>query len=264
MRAYMSAFKLRLKLETQYRAAALGGLICQVFFGVVLIALYTALYETRGQATALSSVVTYVWLQQACFRMLLSTDDELKSTIIEGGMAYNLCRPVSPYFYWYARSFAQKIMGGILRAVPMMLIALFLMPEGYRLGAPASPAMLLLFFLSLFLGLWCVSALDNIAAGFTIRSLDPRGVSALLSLLMMTFSGNILPLTLFPDSWQTALRLTPYAQLLDTPIRLYTGALPEGDIPGSLLIQCFWAAALILFGVLLWQRNLRRVVVQGG
>ena len=244
MRAYMSAFKLRLKLETQYRAAALGGLICQVFFGVVLIALYTALYETRGQATALSSVVTYVWLQQACFRMLLSSDDELKSTIVQGGMAYNLCRPVSPYFYWYARSFAQKIMGGILRAVPMMLIALFLMPEGYRLGAPASPAMLLLFFLSLFLGLLCVSAL--------------------LSLLMMTFSGNILPLTLFPDSWQTALRLTPYAQLLDTPIRLYTGALPEGDILGSLLIQCFWAVALILFGVLLWQRNLRRVVVQGG
>ena len=43
MKAYLSVFRLRRRLETQYRGAALGGIICQMFFGLVLIALYRAL-----------------------------------------------------------------------------------------------------------------------------------------------------------------------------------------------------------------------------
>lgn len=263
MRAYLSTFRLRFKLETQYRGAALGGLFCQLFFALILIALYRALYETRGQAVALSGVVTYVWLQQACFRMLLSSDQELTRTIVEGGMAYTLCRPVSQYFYWFFRSLAQKIMGCALRAAPMVLCAM-LMPDGWRIGAPASLSAMMLFVLSLFIGLICVCALDNIASGATIRSLDPKGISALLSLLMMTFSGNLLPLTLFPDSWQGFLRFSPYTQLLDSPIRLYLGELSGREAALSLLIQAGWTVALIALGALIWRKNLRRVIVQGG
>lgn len=263
MRAYLSTFRLRFKLETQYRGAALGGLVCQLFFAFILIALYRALYETRGQSIALSEVITYVWLQQACFRLLLSSDQELTQTIAEGGMAYHLCRPVSQYFYWYSRALAQKLVGCALRAAPMLLIA-SLLPGGWGIGAPASPHALLLFLASLVPGILCVCALDNIASGVTIHSLDPRGINSLLSLLMVTFSGNLLPLTLFPDAWQAALRFSPYTQLLDAPIRMYTGLLTGKEAAFSLLIQFLWSAALILLGVWIWKRNLKCVVVQGG
>ena len=43
LRPYMTVFRLRALMETQYRAAALGGLVTQVFFGLVYIFMYTAL-----------------------------------------------------------------------------------------------------------------------------------------------------------------------------------------------------------------------------
>ena len=110
----------------------------------------------------------------------------------------------------------------------------------------------------------CVCALDAITMGLTMRTLDHRGIMAVLNLLMMTFSGNILPLTLFPDRWQKVITLLPYAQLLDAPIRLYTGQSSLARAPSVLLIQTIWAAVLIAAGMRLWKNNQKKLIVQGG
>ena len=263
MRAYLSVFRLRRRLETQYRGAALGGIICQMFFGLVLIALYRALYAGKPQALPFSHISTYVWLQQAFFRMLVASDGDLLDRIRTGGIAYDLCRPVSLYGFYYSRILAQKLMGSLLRAVPMLAFAA-LLPAGWGIAPPASAAALGVGLAALLLGLCCVSALENITMGFTMRTLDPRGMQAMLNLLMMVFSGNILPLTLFPDSWQAVISLLPYAQLLDAPIRLYTGEYALASAGRVLLVQGGWCAVLILLGAWLWRANQRRLVIQGG
>ena len=263
MKAYLSVFRLRRRLETQYRGAALGGILCQVFFGLVLIALYRALYAGKPQPMPFSHVATYVWLQQAFFRMLLASDPELLDKIRTGAIAYDLCRPLNLYGFYYVRIMAQKMMGSLLRAVPMLVFAV-LLPEGWGLLPPASPAGFAWSLAGLLLGLLCVSALENITMGFTMRTLDSRGMQALLNLLMMIFAGNILPLTLFPDSWQRVITLLPYAQLLDAPIRLYTGETPPSAAPGILLIQMIWILVLTGAGILFWQANQKRIEIQGG
>ena len=263
MRAYLSAFRMRWKMELQYRGAVVGGVICQVFFGLILVSLYRALYAGKPQAMPIETVASYVWLQQAFFRMQLSSDGELLDKIRTGAIAYDLCRPLHLYGYYYARIAAQKLLGSLLRAAPMLLFA-FLLPRGTGLMLPVSLPALLLSLACLALGLLCTCALENITMAFTMRTLDSRGVQAMLNLLMMTFSGNILPLTLFPDRWQRAITALPYAQVLDTPIRLYTGQYALADAPRAMLIQILWIAALVLLGLLLWQRNQKRMIVQGG
>ncbi len=263
MSAYLATFRMRWKMETQYRGAALGGVFCQIFFGLILIAVYRALYAGRPQTLPLESVVSYVWLQQAFFRMLLSSDSELADKIRTGSIAYDLCRPLSAYGYYYSRALAQKLVGSLLRAAPMLVFAL-LLPPGWRLCVPASLPALGLGLTGLLLGLFCVCALDNLAMGITLRTVDAKGVQALFSLVMMTFSGNILPLPLFPDSWQRAVTLLPYAQLLDAPIRLYTGEWALFQAPRALLVQLLWTALLLGLGLLIWRRNEKEITVQGG
>ena len=263
MRAYFSVFRMRLRMETQYRGAAIGGIACQIFFGLILVALYRALYAGKPQDMPLAHVTTYVWLQQAFFRMLLGSDAELMDKIRSGGIAYDLCRPVHLYGFYYARIMAQKLMGSLLRAAPMLLFAA-LLPEGWGVSLPASVPALLLSVIALGLGLCCVCALENITMAFTMRTLDPRGIQAMLNLLMTILSGNLLPLTLFPDSWQRVLRFFPYAQMLDAPIRLYTGQYVPGMSGSVLLLQALWTLLLVLSGRMLWQRNQRRLVIQGG
>ena len=263
MKAYLSIFRMRRRMETQYRGAVLGGLICQVFFGLVLVAIYRAMYAGKPQAMPLNHVTTYVWLQQAFFRMLLASDPELMDKIRTGAIAYDLCRPLHLYGYYYTRILAQKLTGNVLRAMPMLVIAA-LLPEGWGMCLPASFPALLAALAALILGLFCVSALENITMGFTMRTLDPRGMQGLLNLLMMTLSGNILPLTLFPDSWQRTVTLLPYAQLLDSPIRLYTGEYALSKAPEVLLIQLCWTGILVLAGSIFWSKNQRKLIIQGG
>lgn len=263
MKAYLSVFRMRWRMELQYRGAVVGGIICQVFFGLILIALYRALYQTRPQSMPLASVTTYVWLQQAFFRMLLASDGDLLDKIRTGSIAYDLCRPLQLYGYYYVRIMAQKLVGSLMRAAPMLVFAA-LLPTGWGIQAPVSGPAFLVALMGLLLGLLCVCALENITMAFTMRTLDSRGVQAMLNLLMMTLSGNILPLTLFPDSWQKVITLLPYAQLLDAPIRLYSGQWPLTEAPRVPLTQCVWTLLLIGLGLLLWRQNQKRLIIQGG
>ena len=130
--------------------------------------------------------------------------------------------------------------------------------------APVSPAAFICFLLGLMIGLCCVSALENITMGITMRTLDPKGIQAMLNLLMMILSGNVLPLTLYPDAWQKVITALPYAQLLDAPIRLYTGTRQVAEAPGVLLLQAAWTVVLTGVGIALWKSNQRRLVIQGG
>ncbi len=263
MRAYLSVFRMRLRMETHYRGAVLGGILCQIFFGLILVALYRTLYMGKPQERPFAHVAAYVWLQQAFFRMLLSSDADLMDKIRTGAIAYDLCRPLDLYGFYYARIMAQKLMGSLLRGIPMLVFAC-LLPAGWGLCAPASPQALLAALPALLLGLMCVCAMENITMAFTMRTLDPRGIQALMNLAMMILCGNVLPLTLFPDRWQRVLALLPYAQMLDAPIRLYTGEYGPERAGEVLLIQAVWTGALILLGASLWRRNRKRLLVQGG
>ena len=263
MSAYISAFRMRWKMELQYRGAVIGGVICQIFFGLILVALYRALYAGNPQPQPFEAVAAYVWLQQAFFRMLLSSDNELRDKIRTGSIAYDLCRPLQLYGYYYVRIMAQKLLGSLLRAAPMLIFA-SLLPRGWGLSLPASFPALLLSVLGVGLGLLCTCALENISMGITMRTLDFRGVAAMMNLMMMTLCGNLLPLTLFPDSWQKVITLLPFAQMMDAPIRIYTGEWTLAQAPMVLCRQALWAIALIGLGQFIWQRNQKHMIVQGG
>ncbi|MCR4763088.1 MAG: ABC-2 family transporter protein [Lachnospiraceae bacterium] len=263
MKAYLSVFHIRRKMELQYRGAMLGGILCQMFFGLILISLYRALYASKPQELPISHVVSYVWLQQAFFRMLLASDPDLGDKIRTGSISYDLCRPMDLYGFYYIRIMAQKLTGSLMRGIPMLCFALFL-PRGWGLTLPSSPPGLAISVLALILGLLCVCALENITMAFTMRTLDAKGVQAMLNLLMLILAGNILPLTLFPDSWQKVITLLPYAQLLDAPIRFYTGEYGMDRALRILLVQIVWVFLLTLLGRLMWSRNQKRLILQGG
>ena len=261
--SYFTVFKMRLRMELQYRGAMIGGILCQMFFGLILVALYRALYEGKPQNIPIENVATYVWLQQAFFRMMLASDSELVDKIRSGDISYDLCRPVNMYGFYYARIMAQKLMGSLMRAVPMLAMA-FLLPSGWGMALPKSAIGLLAAIPALLLGLLCVCALENITVAFTMITLDPRGMQGLLKLLMLTLSGNLFPLTLFPESWQKIITFFPYAQLLDAPIRLYTGEYASSDAFKVYAIQAFWVVILIAIGVAMWNTNRKRMIIQGG
>ena len=261
-RPYLTVLRLRALQETQYRAAALGGLVTQVFFGLVYIFLYTALYAGESP-DMLRDTITYVWLQQMFFRMMFSSDGELGSLIMSGGIAYMLVRPVDQHRFWVCRDVGGRFVGALMRLLPMVAIQ-FILPAELRISLPDGWWSFAQFVTSLLIGCVCLCELMSIIDAVTMKTLDKRGISAILSLTMMTFSGNVIPLTLFPDSLQTLIRYQPFAQALDAPIRMYQqcASLPEWAL--TVAVQLTWIFILRWIGRAMWQKQLNNLIVQGG
>ncbi len=259
---YWTAFRVCAARETRYRGAALGGIITQSAFGAILVGLYSALIDPADQAL-LRETVTYVWLQQILFRALFLQDGELTEQIMSGNVCCQLLRPVDPHSWWLFRAMAEKTVGVMMRLLPMLALQL-LLPPAYRMMPPAGPAALAQFLTSLLPGFLVIAQINLIMQAVTMRTLDSRGVSAMINLVMMVLGGNIIPLTLLPERLRAVMRFQPFAQALDAPIRLYLHALPAGEWLLHMALQCFWLAALWLLSRAMWRRNLDRIVIQGG
>jgi ABC-2 type transport system permease protein len=77
-------------------------------------------------------------------------------------------------------------------------------------------------------------------------------------------SGSLLPLSLFPDWMQLALRAQPFAGLLDIPARIYFEQLSGTPAFAGLGLQLFWIIALVLIGRYWLARVLNALEMQGG
>ena len=262
LRPYFTVFRLRALMETQYRAAALGGLVTQVFFGLVYVFLYTALYAGESP-DMLRDTISYVWLQQMFFRMMFSSDGELGNLIMSGGIAYMLVRPVDQHRFWVCRDVAGRLVGAMMRLIPMLAIQ-FILPKELRLAPPDGWMSFLQFIVSLMIGCVCLCELMSISDAVVMKTLDKRGISAILSLTMMTFSGNVIPLTLFPDSLQLLIRYQPFAQALDAPIRMYQSCASLTEWALNVAVQVGWIFILRWIGRSMWNRQLNNLIVQGG
>jgi ABC-2 type transport system permease protein len=266
IKAYQAIIRLRFMLLVQYRVAALAGIATQFMFGFVKIMVLEAFYlsTTQLQPLTFEQVVGYVWLGQAMLRLLpWDGDGEIQSLIRSGNVAYELCRPLDIYNQWYARAIALRVAPTLLRAIPVFLVTIFVLPPRYALSMPTAGgfiAWILATLGALFLGC-AITNLMNISVLWTISG---EGIIRLVPAVVIVLSGMAVPLPLFPDWSQRLLELLPFAGLVDTPARFFTGQLAPTRILVFLARQLIWTVILIAWGRRLLARGLKRVVVQGG
>lgn len=267
MKKYFSFFRLRMMMGLQYRTAAAAGVVTQFVWGFMECFAFRAFYETNPEAFPMefSAMVAYVWLQQA-FLSFFATwmmDNDVFELILNGGIAYEMCRPVSIYRMWFAKNIANRLSRATLRCFPILIVAFFL-PEPYRLVLPANAECLLLTLLTMVLGLGVTVAfcmLVYVSAFFTI---SPQGLRIFLTSLTEFFSGAIIPLPFLPEPLRTLTEFLPFAGMQNVPLRVYGGDLVGADLWQAVALQLFWLVCLTGVGAFLCKRAEHRVVVQGG
>jgi ABC-2 type transport system permease protein len=268
---YRAIVSARFRMLLQYRAAAIGGLWTQIFFGLVILSIYEAFYRStaRPQPMTFAQIASYVWLGQALLAMLpWNGDAEVRAMVRSGAVAYELCRPVDLYSLWFARALAWRTAPTVLRAVPMCLFASLVLPlvglGEWRLAPPPSLASATAFAAALVgtLALGCaVTVLINISLLWTISG---EGMVNVATALVTFLSGFLIPIPLMPPWAQAVVQALPFAGLVDFPFRVFTGHITPEDAPAVLLRQVLWTIALVFLGRWLLSRGLRRIVVQGG
>jgi len=270
VRPYQAVLRVRFQLLLQYRAAAIAGFVTQCWWGAIKIMVLAAFFrETVATPMTLRQAIDYTWLGQALLTLLpWSVDPEIARMVRSGDVAYERLRPLDTYTYWYARAVARRTATPLLRAIPMVITAGFILPvlgmSAWGLSAPASGASAVLFLASMVLVIALSSAIATLMEVLTVATLSERGVNTLIGPLIILLSGSLVPLPLYPDWLQPALRLQPLAGLLDTPLRIYTGHLGSMDAIAGLVRQAVWIAVLIGVGRVLMARVMARLQAQGG
>ncbi|ABM32654.1 ABC-2 family transporter protein [Paracidovorax citrulli] len=272
LRPYRAAFASRFLVMLQYRAAAWAGFVTQCWWGGLKAMVMAAFYGGAAAAAAplsLEQAIAYIWLAQGLFALLpWSADPELAQSVRTGAVAYDRLRPVDAYALWFARSAGWIAARVLPRAALMAAFTGVALPlaglDAWALQPPAGWMAAAAFALSLLLALGLSTAFVMLLNVVTAAALDERGINTLAGPVVIVFSGNLLPLALLPDGWQTVLLLQPFAGIVDIPARIYFGQLSGAGALAGLGLQCFWLLAATGLGRVLLQRTLRNLEVQGG
>ncbi len=272
LRPYAAAFVSRFLQMLQYRTAALAGFGTQCWWGGIKVMVLAAFYGSSAGAGApmsLAHAITYSWMAQGLLALMpWLGDPEVAQSVRSGAVAYDRLRPVDAYGFWYVRTagwIAARVLPRLALMVVFAMLVLPLMGLGeWAWQLPAGPAAGLAALLSMALALGLSAAMVMLLNIATASALNERGINALAAPVVIVFSGNLLPLMLLPDAWQTALLLQPLAGLMDIPTRLYFGQMTGWQAIGGLGLQCFWTVVLVALGHAFMRRTMARLEVQGG
>ncbi len=267
MKKYWSFFRLRFSMGLQYRTAAIAGMVTQFFWGGMNILVYRAFYESDAAAfpMTLEATCSYIWLQQA-FLVLFAAwliEHEIFDNIMNGNVAYELCRPISIYNMWFFRSVANRLSRAMLRCVPILVFASFL-PNPFGISMPASLRHFGWFLLAMLLGFLVTVSFFMVIYGLTFFTISPSGLRILITSVVEFFAGAIIPIPFFPEKVQRVLEILPFASMQNVPLRIYSGSMTDEQMIKAVVLQFVWLIVLVIIGKLLCRFAEKKVVVQGG
>jgi ABC-2 type transport system permease protein len=255
--------KLSIQRQLSYRAATVAGILTNIFFGFLRASVLVALYANREVVEGLSiqDVITYTGLTQAVIVYLsIFGSYDLMRSIHQGEIAGDLLKPISLFTFWLAQDLGRAIVGFFLRGLTIMIIYAFVFDITY----PTSVTQWLALFVTLLLS-WLISFayrfLVNLSAFW---SPDARGIGRFAFIIVMFFSGFLMPLRFFPDWVQTLAYLTPFPHMLNTVVEVYLGALTGTELINALLAQIAWAVALVVVCQIVLRLGTKRLVILGG
>ena len=260
--AYLQIMALWPQLALAYRVDFIFQLVGVLLKVYLLKVIWTAVYAGRGvvDGVELRELIAFLTLAQLqVWVMFPAIAQYLQDRMSEGTIALDLARP-APFL---GQLLAHQL-GGTISYLPFVLLAV---PFAVVLGAfvpPASASAGLLYLFSLGLG-YLVSTLLGMLIGLaSFWTLRIWGVIDIYSFTNQFFTGALVPLWFFPAWLKRVADVLPFQAQTFIPLAIYTGQIAQRDIAGALAIQALWAAILLGLVWIVWQRAMRRVVIQGG
>ena len=268
MRVHFAVYARGLRRHSTYRAATVAGVLTNSVFGAINAMVLLAVFAARPQINGYDATdaVTQVFVGQMLITVTMiisiSPSLDLAERIRTGEVAGDLLRPIPLQGWWLAQDLGRATFGLVFRGLPTFLTGVVL----FDVVVPDGVGRSLAFFASVLLAALVGFALRYLYSLCGFWMLDSRGIWAVNGLVGPVLAGMLLPLALFPPMIGDALRLSPWASMVQIPAEVLLGKdeLSGGSVLGALALQSFWAAVLLGLGAWLTSVATRRVVIQGG
>ena len=98
-----------------------------------------------------------------------------------------------------------------------------------------------------------------------VRASTSQGIKLTFRLIMEFCTGAAIPIAFMPDYMVKILKLTPFYYMENVSFNIYNGYIADGqEIFKIIVLQILWLIVLTILGKKLMNRQLSKIVVQGG
>ncbi len=212
---------------------------------------------------SLDQVLTYTLLAMVLEVILRASNlprYTISNLIRTGAIQADLLRPLDFHFHLFARSSGLLIYLLLGQGLLGTLFGVLFL----GIHAPASPIYALLFVFSLALAFLVGFSLNFLIGLVSIYTIEAARISWLYYALLRFFSGQMIPLWMFPPLLAQVVALLPFQSVIGVPLSIYIGRLSIPAALQAISLQALWAGALLLLGRLAWSRAQARLIIQGG
>ena len=263
VRLYLEVARRSYRRYATYRWATFAGAFTNSMFGLVRAYVLIAAHRQKPEVGSFDvrDSVTFAFVSQGMIMAIsIFALTGIAERVRTGDVVSDLYRPVDFQAYHLAADFGRAAYHVVFRGLPPIAVGALIF--GLRLPPDAAAA-----------GLFGLSLLLAVAVAFAMRFcvdltsfwlLDSTGAFQIWLALTAFLAGLAVPLQFLPDAIEGPVRLLPWASMIQLPIEIFLGDRRGGDAVGALLLQAFWAIALLALGRVMLRAADRKLVIQGG
>ena len=260
--AYRGYFKTQVAVQVQYRAALAIWLLGLVIEPVIYLVVWTTVADSGG-----GRVGGFAGGDFAAYFIILMVVNHLTFTWIfweyewrirQGMFSPLLLRPIHPIHQDVASNLAFKLLTlTVIVPTTAALVVLFDPVFGPPAWAVAAfgPALVLAFALR-FLVEWTLAM-----AAFWMTRVS--AVNQMYYLVLLFLSGQIAPLSLFPEPLQALATLLPFRWMVAFPVELLLGRLSLDEALAGFAAQGIWIGLGVGLLTVTWRAGIRRYSAVG-
>jgi ABC-2 type transport system permease protein len=262
MRVYLEFAKKAFQNNIVYRMDYYAGVINAIVMIFVNIAIWKAVYEEEEtiEGVQFKILVTYIVLSFLMQAVYIMDEYFIEGKIRSGLISSDLLKPINFRLYVLSYNLGTMIFRLVMQLLPALILSIFL----FKLIPPFSMIMLIYFIISAMLGYLVLYNLNFIVWVSSFWFYWTFSLVTIKDAAVMIFSGALIPLWFLPQGLMDFIRLTPFDSIFYTPIRIYLGMIPEGEIITSIIKQIVWILVLFAIGQILWKAATKKLVVQVG
>lgn len=263
---YHKLFLLGIQRAMEYRVNFFLGFLACIFPLIIQFFLWQAVFKSAATSTVYGYTFIQILIYSTMAGIVTKTTGtgfhyEVHEEIKTGGFSKYLILPV--YFF----SFRLFIMLGekvVEFVISLVLVAALLIGFYFFANVPLSVFNIAVFCLSFFMGIILNFIIFYGVCSFTFRFSNVSYFFEAIRIILLVFSGGILPLDIFGERMLFILRLFPFQYTAYFPINLLTGKYSPAEMAAGLAIQLGWIIVGAFVINLLWDQSTKKYVSYGG
>ena len=267
-RTYLPFTSNELKRNMAYKGAFYLFMVCSLFASFINYYLWMAIYGSAGSSTlgglSQNEMIVYVFMSYiASTLVMISITRNVSQDVVKGNIAMTLIKPMDYRLSLIAQSFGTMIYHFFMPSV-FVWIAL----EIYKVKVLGLPVVhisnIVLFLVSVCMSFLIYVLFDFCFGMIAFFTTYIFGMQMAKDALLSFLTGQLIPLSFFPEVVQRIFDFLPFSSMVYTPVMIYLGKYTGSALIFVLARQAVWVVLLYLLGSVIWRQVTKRLIVLGG